>query len=145
MIHVPYKSGSAATTDLMAGNVNMMFEQMYSAMPNIKAGKLRALAITSKKRSPEIPNVPTFAEAGYPKVEVLNWQGLIAPKDTPKAIIDKLNQATNKILKDPKIRDAIIAQSNEVGGGTSTEFASLIQAESKKWAEVIQKANIKPE
>ncbi len=145
MIHVPYKSGSAATTDLLAGNVTLMFEQMYSAMPNIKAGKLKALAITSKKRSSEIPNVPTFAEAGYPKVEVLNWQGLIAPKGTPKAIIDKLNQSVNKILKDPKIRDAIIAQSNEVGGGTSAEFASLIQSESKKWAEVIHKANIKPE
>ena len=145
MIHVPYKSGSAATTDLLAGNVTLMFEQMYSAMPNIKAGKLKALAITSKKRSSEIPNVPTFAEAGYPKVEVLNWQGLIAPKGTPKAIIDKLNQSVNKILKDQKIRDAIIAQSNEVGGGTSAEFASLIQSESKKWAEVIHNANIKPE
>jgi len=88
MIHVPYKSGSAGLTDLMAGNVTMMFDQMYSAMPSIKADKLRAIAITSKKRSPLLPNIPSFAEVGYPKVEVLNWQGLIAPKGTPKAIID---------------------------------------------------------
>ena len=87
MIHVPYKSGSAGLTDLMADNVTMMFDQMYSAMPSIKGDKLRAIAITSKKRSPLLPNLPTFAEAGYPKVEVLNWQGLIAPKGTPKACL----------------------------------------------------------
>ena len=78
MIHVPYKSGSAGLTDLMAGNVTMMFDQMYSAMPSIKADKLRPIAITSKKRSPLLPDVPSFTEAGYPKVVVLNWQGLIA-------------------------------------------------------------------
>lgn len=145
MIHVPYKSGSAATTDLMAGNLNMMFEQMYSAMPNIKSGKLKAIAITSKKRSPELPQVMTFSEAGYPKVEVLNWQGIIAPKGTPKVIIDKINTATNKILKDPKIKNAIIAQSNEIGGGTPDEFAALIKSETAKWSAVIKTANIKPE
>ena len=84
MIHAPYKSGAAALMDLMANNVTMMFDQMYSAMPSIKADKLRPLAITSRTRSPLLPNVPTFAEVGYPKVEVLNWQGLIAPKGTPK-------------------------------------------------------------
>ncbi len=90
MIHVPYTSGSAALTDLMAGNVDLMFDQMYSAVPSIKADKIRPLAITSKKPSPPLlPNVPSFSELGYPKVEVLNWQGLIEPKDTPKAIIDK--------------------------------------------------------
>jgi tripartite-type tricarboxylate transporter receptor subunit TctC len=145
MIHVPYKSGSAGLTDLMAGNVNMMFDQMYSAMPSIKADKLRPIAITSKKRSPLLPNVPSFTELGYPKVEVLNWQGLIAPKGTPKAIIDKLNAAANEALKDPQLRELMLSQGNEIGGGTPADFAALIRSESIKWGAVVRIANIKPE
>ena len=145
MIHVPYKSGSAGLTDLMAGNVTMMFDQMYSAMPSIKADKLRAIAITSKKRSPLLPNLPTFAEAGYPKVEVLNWQGLIAPKGTPKAIIDKLNAAANEALKDPQLRELMLSQGNEIGGGAPADFAALIKSEAAKWSAVVKIANIKPE
>ena len=145
MIHVPYKSGSAGLTDLMAGNVTMMFDQMYSAMPSIKGDKLRAIAITSKKRSPLLPNIPTFAEAGYPKVEVLNWQGLIAPKGTPKAIIDKLNAAANEALKDPQLRELMLSQGNEIGGGTPADFAALIKSESAKWSTVVKTANIRPE
>ena len=145
MIHVPYKSGSAALTDLMAGNVNMMFTQMYSAIPNIQAGKLRPIAITSKTRSSLLANVPTFIELGYPKVEVLNWQGLIAPKGTPRAIIDKLNVVANQVLKDPVVREQITSQNNEVGGGTPEEFAALIKSESMKWAAVIKAAGIKAE
>jgi len=145
MIHVPYKSGSAGLTDLMAGNVSMMFDQMYSAMPSIKADKLRPIAITSKKRSPLLPNVPSFAEVGYPKVEVLNWQGLIAPKGTPKAIIDKLNAAANEALKDPQLRELMLSQGNEIGGGTPADFAALIKSEAAKWGTVVKTANIKPE
>jgi len=145
MIHVPYKSGSAALTDLMAGNVNMMFTQMYSAIPNIQAGKIRPIAITSKARSALLANVPTFIELGYPKVEVLNWQGLIAPKGTPKAIIDRLNAVANQVLKDPVVREQIISQNNEVGGGTPEEFAALIKSESAKWSSVIKAAGIKAE
>ena len=145
MIHVPYKSGSAGLTDLMANNVTMMFDQMYSAMPSIKAEKLRAIAITSKKRSPLLPNIPSFAEVGYPKVEVLNWQGLIAPKGTPKTIIDKLNAAANEALKDPQLRELMLSQGNEIGGGTPADFATLIKSESAKWSAVVKTANIKPE
>ncbi|MBU3567308.1 Bug family tripartite tricarboxylate transporter substrate binding protein [Polynucleobacter alcilacus] len=145
MIHVPYKSGSAALTDLMAGNVDLMFDQMYSAVPNIKADKLRPIAITSKKRSPLLPNVPSFAELGYPKVEVLNWQGLIVPKGTPKAIIDKLNAAANEALKDPQLRELMLSQGNEIGGGSPAEFAALIKSEAAKWSAVVKIANIKPE
>ena len=145
MIHVPYKSGSAGLTDLMAGNVTMMFDQMYSAMPSIKAEKLRAIAITSKKRSPLLPNIPSFSEAGYPKVEVLNWQGLIAPKGTPKVIIDKLNAAANEALKDPPLRELMLSQGNEIGGGTPADFAALIKSEAAKWGAVVKTANIKPE
>ena len=145
MIHVPYKSGSAGLTDLMAGNVTMMFDQMYSAMPSIKAEKLRAIAITSKKRSPLLPNIPSFSEIGYPKVEVLNWQGLIAPKGTPKAIIDKLNAAANEALQDPTLRELMLSQGNEIGGGSPADFAALVKAESAKWSAVVKTANIKPE
>ncbi len=145
MIHVPYKSGSAALTDLMAGSVNMMFDQMYSAMPSIKGDKLRPIAITSKKRSPLLPNVPTFAEVGYPKVEVLNWQGLIAPKGTPKAVIDKLNAAANEALKDPQLRELMLSQGNEIGGGSPADFSALIKSEAAKWSAVVKIANIKPE
>ena len=145
MIHVPYKSGSAGLTDLMAGNVDMMFDQMYSAVPSIKADKLRAIAITSKKRSPLFPNLPSFAELGYPKVEVLNWQGFIAPAGTPKPIIDILNTAANEALKDPQLRELMLSQGNEIGGGTPADFAALIKSESTKWSAVVKAGNIKPE
>ena len=145
MIHVPYKSGSAALTDLMAGNVDMMFDQMYSAVPNIRADKLRPIAITSKKRSPLFPNVSSFAELGYPKVEVLNWQGFIAPAGTPKPIINALNKAANEALKDPQRRELMLSQGNEIGGGSPADFAALIKSEAAKWSAVVKAGNIKPE
>lgn len=145
MIHVPYKSGSAGLTDLMGGNVDMMFDQMYSAVPSIRADKLRPIAITSKKRSPLFPNVPSFAELGYPKVEVLNWQGFIAPAGTPKPIIDALNKAANEALKDPQLRELMLSQGNEIGGGTPADFAALIKSEAAKWSAVVKAGNIKPE
>ena len=145
MIHVPYKSGAAGLTDLMGNNVNMMFDQMYSAMPSIKSGKLRPLAITSKTRSPLLKDVPTFTELGYPQIVVNNWQGLIAPKGTPKAVIDKLNTVVNQILKDPKMKDFILEQGTEVGGGTPEDFAELIKSESSKWSVVVKTAKIEPQ
>jgi tripartite-type tricarboxylate transporter receptor subunit TctC len=144
LIHVPYKSGSAGLTDLISGNVNMMFEQMYSAMPNIKGGKLKAIAITSKKRDPQLPDVPTFTELGYPQVVVLNWQGLIAPKGTPKEIIMKLNQLVNQMLKEPDVKKSLYDQGNTPVGGTPEEFAAYIKAESDKWSNVVRVGNIKP-
>ena len=145
MLHVPYKSGSAALTDLMAGNVDMMFDQMYSAVPNIRADKLRPIAITKKKRSPLFPNVSSFAELGYPKVEVLNWQGFIAPAGTPKPIINALNKAANEALKDPQLRELMLSQGNEIGGGSPADFAALIKSEAAKWSAVVKAGNIKPE
>jgi tripartite-type tricarboxylate transporter receptor subunit TctC len=145
IISVAYKGGSPATTDLMAGNVDMMFEQMYAAAPSIQSGKLRPLATTGPKRLPQFPDVPTFAELGYPKIEVLNWQGVIAPKGTPPAIIAKLNDAVNRALKEPDMREKITSQGNEVGGGTPQDFAALIGSESEKWGKVVREARIKPE
>jgi tripartite-type tricarboxylate transporter receptor subunit TctC len=143
--HIPYKGGAPATVDLMGGQVDMMFEQMYSAAPSIRAGKLRALAITSKVRSPLFPNVPTMIEAGVPGFEVQNWQGLVVPTGTPAAIITLLNTTTNKALADPAIREQMLSQGNEIGGGTPEQFAALIKSESARWGKLVKAANIKPE
>lgn len=145
MIHAPYKSGSAAATDLMGGQVDMMFEQMYAAMPSIKGGKMRALAITSKSRSPLAPDIPTMAEQGYPAVEVLNWQGLVAPKGLPPELVKQLNAVGNKALQDADLRQKILSQGNEVGGGTPEQFAALIKAEAARWGKVVRDARIEPE
>jgi tripartite-type tricarboxylate transporter receptor subunit TctC len=146
LVTVSYKGGGPAATDLMAGNVDMLFEQMYAAMPSIQSGKARALAISSKTRLALVPDVPTVAEsAGVPGFEVMNWQGLIAPKGTPRAIIDKLNAAANQALKTPDLRQKITSQGNEPIGGTPEEFAALIKSESQKWGAVVKKADIKPE
>ncbi len=145
MIHAPYKSGSAGATDLMGGQVHMMFEQMYAAMPSIKGGKMRALAITSKSRSPLAPDIPTMAEQGYPEVEVLNWQGIVGPKGLPAELIRQLNAVGNQALKDADLREKILGQGNEVGGGTPEQFAALIKAEAARWGKVVKDARIEPE
>ncbi len=145
LIHAPYKSGSAAATDLMGGQTHMQFEQMYAAMPSIQGGKLRALAITSKTRSPLLPNVPTMAEAGYPAVEVLNWQGIVGPKGLPADIVKLLNAAGNKAMQDKDVRERMLSQGNEIVGGTPEAFAALIKAEMPRWAKVVKDAKIDPE
>jgi len=145
MIHVPYKSGSAAATDLMGGQVDMMFEQMYAAMPSIKGGRLRPLAITSKVRSPLLPDVPTMGEAGFPAVEVLNWQGIVGPKGLSAEIVKILNAAGNKALQDPELRVKMLEQGNEIAGGTPEQFAALIKAEAPRWGKVVRDAKIDPE
>ena len=145
MIHAPYKSGSAGAQDLMGGQVDMMFEQMYAAMPSIKGGRLRALAITSKARSPLAPDVPTMGESGYPAVEVLNWQGIVGPKGLPADIVKILNAAGNKALQDPEVRAKMLEQGNEIAGGTPEQFAALIKAEAPRWGKVVKDAKIEPE
>jgi len=145
VISVAYKGGAPASTDLMAGTVDMMFEQMYAALPSLQSGKAIALAVTSKTRVSVLPNVPTFAEAGFPAVEVLNWQGVIVPKGTPPAIIAKLNAAVNKALRETDLKDRISSQGNEVAGGTPQEFAALIASESEKWGKVVRAAKIQPD
>ena len=145
MIHAPYKSGSAATTDLMGGQVDMMFEQMYAAMPSIKSGKMRARAITSRARSPLAPDIPTMGEQGYAGVEVLNWQGIVGPKGMPAQLIRQLNAVGNKALQDADLRQKIMSQGNEVGGGTPEQFAALIKAEAARWGKVVKDARIEPE
>jgi tripartite-type tricarboxylate transporter receptor subunit TctC len=143
--HIPYKGGAPATTDLMGGQVDMMFEQMYAAAPSIRAGKLRALAITSKKRSALFPDIPTMIEAGVPGFEVLNWQGFVAPAGTPAPIIAMLNDAINKALADATIKQQMLGQGNELGGGPPELFSAFIAVESQRWGKLVRSANIKPD
>jgi tripartite-type tricarboxylate transporter receptor subunit TctC len=145
IIHVPYKGGGNAATDLLAGHISMMFEMGYAALPSVEAGKIKALAVTSAKRLPLLPNVPTVAESGLPGFESYNWQGIIAPKGTPPEIVARLSRELNEILKMPDIRDGITAQASEPAGGTPEEFAAFIRSETAKWAAVIKTAGIKPE
>ena len=145
LTHVPYKSGGAAATDLMGGQVDMMFEQMYAAMPSIKSGRLRPLAITSTARLALAPEVPTMIESGYPGFEVMNWQGLVGPKGLPAEIVRSLNAAGNKALQDPEFRERMLAQGNEVVGGTPEQFAALIKAEAPRWGKVVKDAKVEPE
>jgi tripartite-type tricarboxylate transporter receptor subunit TctC len=143
--HIPYKGGAPATTDLLGGQVDMMFEQMYSASPSIKAEKLRALAITSKKRSPLFPDLPTMIEAGVPGFEVQNWQGLIGPAGMPAPVVKLLNELVNKALADPTISAQMLGQGNELGGGTPEQFAAFIKTEAERWGKLVRSADIKPE
>jgi len=145
MIHAPYKSGALGSIDLIGGQVDCMFEQMYAAMPSIKGGRLRPLAITSKARSPLLPDVPTMGEAGYPAVEVLNWQGIVGPKGLPAEIVKTLNTAGNKALQDADVRAKMLEQGNEIAGGTPEQFVALIKSEAPRWAKVVKDAKIEPE
>lgn len=144
-LSVPYKGGSQAATALLAGDIDLMFEQTYAALPSIATGKVRALAVTSEKRLPSLPNVPTMGELGYPKVVVHNWLGLAAPKGTPAAVINKLNDAFNKALAQPEIKDKIAGPGNIVGSGSPEEFKSFILGERRRWTPIVKSLNIKPE
>jgi tripartite-type tricarboxylate transporter receptor subunit TctC len=142
-LSVPYKGGGPASTALLSGEIDMMFEQTYAALPSIKAGKTRALAVTSARRLPSLPDVPTMAELGYPEVVVSNWLGLIGPKGMPAASVARLNESFNKALATADMREKIMGPGNEVGGGTPEEFAAFIAAENKRWAALVKAKGIK--
>ncbi|BEP64424.1 tripartite tricarboxylate transporter substrate binding protein (plasmid) [Variovorax sp. V213] len=145
MVAVPYKGGGPASNALLAGEVDLMFEQTGAALPSIQAGKIRPLAVTSTKRLPALPDVPSFAELGLPQVTVSNWMGYVAPKGTPPAIVAKLHAAFVKAMAAPEVKDRILAQSNELGGGSPTDFGSFINAESAKWSKLVKERGIKIE
>lgn len=141
--HVPYKGGSPAATDLMAGHLNMMFEMGYAALPSIQSGRVRPIAVTSAERIAILPDIPTMSELGVKGFESYNWQGIIVPAGTPAPIISKLNQAFNEILKDPDVAHAISSVGSQAVGGSPESFGAFIAAETDKWAKVIKAANIK--
>ena len=143
MVGVPFKGGGPASIALLAGQVDMMFEQTGAALPSIQAGKIRPIAVTSARRLASMPEVPTFAEAGYPLVTVSNWMGYVAPKGTPPAIVVKLHAAFAKAMDHADVKERILKESNELGGGSSQDFANFIDSESAKWSRVIKDRNIK--
>ena len=142
IVHVPYKGGAPAQTDLLAGEVQMMFDNIPVSVKHIEVGSLRPLATTGRARSAGLPNVPTLTETGVPVV-VENWSGIVAPAGTPQPIIDKLNAEINKALAQPKAKQRLEDTGNALVGDTPEAFAALIAAEIDKWAKVIKQANIK--
>jgi tripartite-type tricarboxylate transporter receptor subunit TctC len=144
-LSVPYKGGSQAATALLSGEIDLMFEQSYAALPSIAAGKVRPLAVTAEKRISSLPNVPTMGELGYPKVVIYNWLGLAAPKNTPAPVIQKLNDAFNKALAQPDNKEKIASPGNIVGGGSPEDFKAFIASERRKWGPIVKSLNIKPE
>ena len=145
VVHVPYKGGAAAMTDIIAGQVAYYFGTMPSSMPLAKAGKLRALAVTSLTRSPAAPEVPTIAESGYPKFETAAWYGLMFPTGTPREIVARTNAATMVVLALPDIRERLVHEGSEPLGSTPAQFGAYIKSELAKWTKVIRNAGIKGE
>ena len=142
--HIPYKGSGPAVIDMISGQVPLMimFDNLPSSLPQIKAGKLMALGVTSAARTPILPEVPTIAEAALPGYEATPWYGVLAPAGTPKEIIDRLNSEIVAILGMPDVKDSLLEQGAEPVGDASEHFAKVIEADLTKWAALIEKAGI---
>ena len=145
MVHVPYKGLAPALSDLLSGTVQLMFSSMVAIVPHIMAGKLRALAVTGKQRSPLLPDIPTVAESGFPAYEAGSWYGVLAPAGTPRAIVMKLNAEIVTALRQPAIRERLASEGAEAIGSTPEEFADHIKAELARMGQVIRAARIRIE
>jgi tripartite-type tricarboxylate transporter receptor subunit TctC len=144
-VHVPYKSGPPGLTDLIAGQVQLMATAMNYLRPHALAGRLRALGVTSSRRTVSMPDMPTLAEAGVPGFESVQWYSLLAPAKTPRPIIERLNREVVTYLRLPEILEKMAADGNEIVASTPEEFAAFLRAETVKWAQVAKTAGIKPE
>jgi tripartite-type tricarboxylate transporter receptor subunit TctC len=138
MVHIPYKGSPPAVTDLIAGEVALMFSPSSTVLPHVKTGRLRALAVTTASRLPSLPELPTVAESGLKGYETLTWFGFVAPAKTPPAVITRLNAEIVKVLALPDVRNLFAVQGIETLGGTPEQFASYIRDETEKWARVIK-------
>ncbi|MBS0508010.1 MAG: tripartite tricarboxylate transporter substrate binding protein [Proteobacteria bacterium] len=138
LLHVPYKGSAPAMTDLLGGQINIMFDNMPSAIQHVRSGKLRPIAVTTAKRSPELPDVPTIAEAGVPGYEAMSWFGLFAPAGTPKPVLDRLHAALVKVLNQADVKKKIAEQGGDVVAETPEQFAAFIKAETAKWGKVVK-------
>jgi tripartite-type tricarboxylate transporter receptor subunit TctC len=142
IVHVPYKGTGQALADTVGGQVQMQFGSVIAVLPHVKAGKLRALAVTVPRRVAVLPQVPTMAESGYPAVETTVWNGVLVPVKTPKPIVDRLNAEIVASLKKPEMRERFAAQGAEAVGSTSAEFAAHIRREIDKWGKVVRAAGL---
>ncbi len=141
-LHIPYRGSAPALNDLMAERVDVMVDVIPSAAPFVQGGKLRAIAVMAPKRSSQLPDVPTFAELGYPGFDFAGWHALLAPKDTPAEVIDKLNATANKILLRPEIKSKLAAIGAEADGGPPDVLRRRLEQEMRNWSQVIRKAGI---
>ncbi|OWW20912.1 Bug family tripartite tricarboxylate transporter substrate binding protein [Noviherbaspirillum denitrificans] len=141
--HVPYKGSAQAITDLIGGQVDMYMSSVPSAIAQIKGGKLRPIAVTSAKRSDDLPQVPTLAESGYKGFDATTWFGFLAPAGTPTPIIARLNAEVNRVLKMPEVREKIGAEGGDVQGSTPEEFAALIKSDITKWGQIVKDSGAK--
>ena len=145
VVHVPYKGSAPATSDLLGGVFDAQFDNMVTLIPHVKAGKLRALAVSSAKRVPLLPDVPTIAESALPGFETGTWYGVVAPAGTPRPVVEKLNREVLRILALPDVQERLIAQGLEPAGNSPTEFATMVRAEIAKYAKIVKAAGIKAE
>jgi tripartite-type tricarboxylate transporter receptor subunit TctC len=145
MVHVPYKGAQPALTDVIAGQVQMMFATSASVIPYIKAGRLRALAVTTAQRSASVPELPTVAEAGVPGFEATTWHGVVVPAGTPLPAIQFLNEAINAVLKEKDLKERLTSLGAEIATGTPKDFADYISRETPKWAKVVKDSGARPE
>ncbi|QWD71456.1 tripartite tricarboxylate transporter substrate binding protein [Polynucleobacter sp. UB-Siik-W21] len=142
MIHVPYKGTGSAMPDVISGQVDMSFPNLPSGLPHVKSGSLRALGITTAKRSSAAPNIPTIAESGLPGYDMATWYGLVTPANLPVEIRNRLNKELQSILADPKFKDKLIAQGADPMPGTSEQFSAFIKSEIEKWRKLIAQSQI---
>jgi len=145
VVHVPYKGGGPALTEVIGGQVQALFSIALTAIPQVKAGRVRALAITSAQRSAVAPELPTVAESGYPGFEVIGWFGWLAPAQTSRDIVARLNREMVAVLKQPDLRERLVAQGSDPVGNSPQQFGDFIRAERDKWAKVIKQAGIRIE
>ena len=145
LLHVPYRGSGPAVIDLIAGRITMMFDATPSLLPNITAGKLRPLAAASPQRHRLLPDVPSFAELGYPGMDIALWYGVVAPGGTPAQIVQRLKAALSKILEMPDVRKSLADQGADVQSGSAESFGAFMRTESARWSTVVKDAGIKPE
>jgi len=145
MIHVPYKGGAPAIIALVSGEVNMVFATAETAVPQVKAGKIRALGVTTAKRSALLPDLPTIAEGGLPGYEANNWYGLLAPAKTPAAIVERLNREVVKVLNMPNVKEQLFRSGLDASPSTPKEFGAYIKSEMAKWSKVVKASGAKAE
>jgi tripartite-type tricarboxylate transporter receptor subunit TctC len=143
IVHIPYRGGAAATNDLIAGRVQLMFESLNSIAPHAKSGTVRALAVTGERRSPGFPELPTVAEAGVPGYAAPTWSGVIGPAGIPRPIVDKLNAAINRAIKTPAFMERFALIGDEPAGGSPEDFGETIRKDSAKWREVVLRSGAK--